>query len=100
MLSLQCCRNPDTDERLKMADVMENSIKTEMLNVWYPRAVDTVYGGFLSSFSYNWQPTGNQDKMIVTQARHTWSNSKAAVLYPENPVFRKLHNMAMRFYVM
>ncbi|HSF46337.1 MAG TPA: AGE family epimerase/isomerase [Chitinophagaceae bacterium] len=88
-LSIQSCRNPETDERLKMADVIENSIQTEMLNVWYPRAIDTVYGGFLSSFTYNWQPTGNQDKMIVTQARHTWSNSKAAMLYPENPVFRK-----------
>lgn len=89
MLSLQCGRNPVTDERGKLADVIENSIKTELLNVWYPRAVDTLYGGFLSSFTYNWQPTGNQDKMIVTQARHTWSNSKAAVLYPENSVFSK-----------
>jgi len=87
ILFLQSCKKAEPDERLKMADVIENSIKTDMLNLWYPRAVDTVYGGFLSTFTYDWQPTGNQDKMIVTQARHTWSNSKAAMLYKDNPVY-------------
>ena len=89
VLMLQSCSNPALEDRKKMADVIENSIKTEMLNLWYPRSVDTVYGGFLSTFTYDWQPTGSQDKMIVTQARHTWSNSKAALLYPENPVYKK-----------
>lgn len=61
---------------------MEQSVQREMLNKWYPLAVDTVYGGFLSTFSYNFKPTGPQDKMIVTQARHTWTTAKAAERYP------------------
>jgi mannobiose 2-epimerase len=30
--------------------------------------VDSLYGGFLTTFTYNFLPTGPQDKMIVTQA--------------------------------
>ena len=89
IVTLQSCSKTESNERLQLADVIENSIKTEMLNLWYPRSVDTLYGGFLSTFTYDWQPTGSQDKMIVTQARHTWSNAKASLLYPENPVYKK-----------
>ena len=72
-----------TNERLKLAAEMEKSIKTELLNKWYPRSVDTLYGGFLTTFTYDFQPTGPQDKMIVTQARHVWSNAIASGLYPD-----------------
>jgi len=71
-----------TRERLRLAAEMDKSIRTELLNKWYPRSVDSLYGGFLSTFTYNFQPTGSQDKMIVTQARHVWSNAIAAGLYP------------------
>ncbi len=69
-------------EMSKIADTMEYSLKKELLNVWYPRSVDSLYGGFLSTFTYDFKPTGNQDKMIVTQARHMWVNAKAAERYP------------------
>lgn len=72
----------NTNERLQLADEIEKSIQTEMLNQWYPRSVDSLYGGFLSTFTYNFLPTGPQDKMIVTQARHVWSNAIASQLYP------------------
>lgn len=71
-----------TDDRARIAVEMEKSVQTEMLNRWYPQAVDTLYGGFLSTFTYDFKPTGPQDKMIVTQARHTWTTAKAAERYP------------------
>ena len=71
-----------TDDRMLIAAEMEKSIRTEMLNKWYPQAVDKEFGGFLSTFSYDFKPTGPQDKMIVTQARHTWTTAKAAERYP------------------
>lgn len=71
------------NERLQLATEMDKSIRTELLNRWYPKSVDSLYGGFLSTFTYNFQPTGPQDKMIVTQARHVWSNAKASRLYPD-----------------
>jgi mannobiose 2-epimerase len=69
-------------ERLQIASNMDNSIRKELLNKWYPQSMDTVYGGFLSTFTYDFKPTGAQDKMIVTQARHTWTNAKASEAYP------------------
>ena len=71
-------------EKLRIAAQMEYSIQKELLNKWYPQSVDNKYGGFLSTFTYDFKPTGPQDKMIVTQARHVWSNAKAAELYPGN----------------
>ena len=76
------------DERKQIAAEMEKSIKTELLNKWYPQSVDKADGGFLSTFTYDFKPTGPQDKMIVTQARHVWSNSKASLLYPEAKYYK------------
>lgn len=62
---------------------MEQSLRTEVLDNWYPQSVDKEYGGFYSTYTYDFKLTGPQDKMIVTQARHTWVNARAAELYPE-----------------
>lgn len=67
---------------------MENSLRNELLNKWYPQSMDTVYGGFLTTFTYDFKPTGQQDKMIVTQARHTWTNAKASQLYPATNYYK------------
>lgn len=57
---------------------IEQVLWEEMAPAWYPRVLDTVDGGYLSNFDYQWQPFGQQRKMIVTQARHVWSASKLA----------------------
>jgi mannobiose 2-epimerase len=60
---------------------MRYAAKQGLIDKYYPRNIDTLYGGYLSSFSYDIKPVGTQDKMIVTQARHTWSTAKAAMFY-------------------
>ena len=77
-----------TAEKQQIATQMENSMVNNLLKTWYPKDIDTLDGGFLSSFTYDFKPTGNQDKMIVTQARHTWSNAKASELFPDVPYYR------------
>ena len=77
-----------TNDRLRIADEMGKSMRVELLDKWYPQSLDTVYGGFLSSFTFDFKPTPNQDKMIVTQARHVWSNSKASQWYPDVRYFK------------
>lgn len=84
-------------ERLQIAADMDNSIKTEMLNKWYPQSVDSVYGGFISTYTYDFKPTGPQDKFIVTQARHTWSTARAAGLYPDVPYYIKCSEAGFKF---
>ena len=70
--------NPDT-----VLSQMRYAAKQGLLDEYYPRNIDTVYGGYLSTFTYDFKPTGDQDKMIVTQARHTWSTAKAAMFYKD-----------------
>ncbi|HZY78538.1 MAG TPA: AGE family epimerase/isomerase [Cyclobacteriaceae bacterium] len=74
------CKEPVQNE---LPDQIEHSLTKEMLDKWYPLAIDKEYGGFLSSFTYDFKPTDDQRKMIVTQSRHTWTNSKAAIRYPD-----------------
>jgi mannobiose 2-epimerase len=86
-----------SDERLKIAGEMENSLRNELLNKWYPQSVDSVSGGFLTTFTYDFKPTGPQDKMIVTQARHVWTNAKASLLYPEVGYYKTGAQHGFRF---
>jgi mannobiose 2-epimerase len=72
-----------------LSEKIEHHLRTEVLDKWYPLAMDTVDGGFLSSFSYDFKPVGDQEKMIVTQSRHVWTNAKAAERYPEVAHFAK-----------
>ncbi len=76
-------------EKRKIAAEMKHSMQAELLDAWYPKDVDSVYGGFLSTFTYDFKPEGAQEKMIVTQARHVWSNARAAELYPQKTFYKK-----------
>lgn len=82
-LSLFNCKPKEPIGREELAHEMELHLRTEVLDKWYPQAMDTMDGGFLSSFTFDFKPTGDQEKMIVTQSRHVWTNAKAALRYPE-----------------
>ena len=75
--------------RQQLANEMEQSMNNELLNVWYPACVDSLYGGFFSTFTYDFKPAEDQDKFIVTQARHTWTNAKASEIYPSTAYYLK-----------
>lgn len=76
------------EDRLKIASAMQYSLQHEMLNKWYPWSVDSLDGGFLSTFTYDFKPTGPQDKMIVTQSRHIWVNAKASERFPDTAYYK------------
>jgi mannobiose 2-epimerase len=63
---------------------MEKSFRNELLNVWYPISLDNADGGFLCDFNWDWKPQGRQNKMIVTQCRHIWTTSQAALFFKED----------------
>ena len=64
------------------ADTLRRSLATDLLTHWYPRAVDSVHGGYLSDFAPDWTPAGPQDKFIVTQARHVWTTARLHEVQP------------------
>lgn len=85
------------EDRLQIASEMEHSIQTELLNKWYPHCVDSIHGGFISTYTYDFKPTGEQDKFIVTQARHTWTTAKASELYPNVSYYIKCSENGFHF---
>ena len=87
-----CCQEKNHgalhSQKKSLADEMALSLEHDLFDIWYPLALDSIYGGFLSDFNEAWKPEGPQDKMIVTQARHLWTCSKAAAFYPEDTAYR------------
>jgi cellobiose epimerase len=79
-----CAVSNENGENQRILAEMEKSLRDELLNVWYPLSIDTVDGGFLCDFTYDWQPHGRQHKMIVTQTRHVWTASQAAMFLKED----------------
>jgi mannobiose 2-epimerase len=63
---------------------MDKLLFENMLPVWYPRVLDIEKGGYFSDFTYDWKPEGEQQKMIVTQARHVWSCAQLLMLTKED----------------
>lgn len=67
-----------------IADEIKQSLMNEVVKVWYPKVLDSKYGGFLSDFDYKWNESGLQNKMLVSQARHIWTLSKTAEFLDDN----------------
>lgn len=82
LISLISCNQAEkqsTDEQLIVT--FDSCLKKNILKVWYPRVIDTADGGYLSNFSYNWTADSVQPKMLVSQSRHVWTSSQAAMFY-------------------
>jgi cellobiose epimerase len=88
-----CSSEPESETQ---SHVIEDEMKL-MLDAWYPRVIDEEHGGYISSFSHDWEMTGTQEKMIVTQARHLWSLSKVMTLYPDNQDYPEYANQGFEF---
>jgi cellobiose epimerase len=86
---ISCKTPPVENDRLSLADKISNSIQTEMLNRWYPQIIDEEHGGYLTTFTYDFKPTGSQDKMIVSQSRHLWTSSKAYMDHDQASIYKR-----------
>ncbi|HYO22567.1 MAG TPA: AGE family epimerase/isomerase [Flavisolibacter sp.] len=84
-------------ERSQIADEMAKSVTTELLDKYYPQNVDSVDGGFITTYTFDFKPVGPQDKFIVTQARHTWTTAKASEDYPQKAFYLKISEHGFRF---
>jgi cellobiose epimerase len=57
------------------------SVLERMLQHWYPLVIDNEQGGYFTNVTFDWKLTSEQEKMIVTQARHVWALSKVASFF-------------------
>jgi mannobiose 2-epimerase len=81
--------------RIALGDEAARLLEANLMAAWYPRAIDTVAGGYLSDFDADWNAAGPQRKMIVTQARHVWTTARAGEFLgdPETWVPRSAHGV-------
>ena len=89
-----------TDHLVMDKDSIASEMKAVLsgeFDLWYPLSIDTVYGGYFSDINYKWELDGAQTKMIVTQARHIWSNSNAAMYFPDKEKYLKTAEHGFRF---
>ena len=92
------CKKPEAkDIELSIAEEIQEVLQSKMIDVWYPRAIDSVNGGYFSDFNYKWEPDGAQDKFIVTQARHVWALSFLFDRYKENLDYLKWADHGFQF---
>lgn len=77
-----CNREPkqSKNDNAAVLTEIEKSLN-ELAAVWYPKSIDSIHGGYWSDFDYQWQRKGNQNKMVVSQARHIWTTSTLAIFY-------------------
>jgi mannobiose 2-epimerase len=85
----------ETDKKL-ISSEMERVLDYDF-DLWYPLSIDTVYGGFFSDINYKWELQGRQMKMIVTQARHVWSNSNAALYFKDKEKYLNVAEHGFEF---
>jgi mannobiose 2-epimerase len=62
----------------RIADEAEDNLQKQILDQWFPRAIDKEYGGFIENFNEDWSPGVNRQKSIVYQSRLTWLSARAA----------------------
>ena len=74
---------PSRSTYLKLADEVDAMLRRDVLDVWFPRTVDSQHGGFNSHFSRDWKPLPSQGKFSVFQGRMTWIASQVAMRHPE-----------------
>ncbi|RJP71959.1 MAG: N-acylglucosamine 2-epimerase [Ignavibacteriales bacterium] len=68
----------------EILNTLEEYLSNKLFDKFYPLIIDKQNGGFLCNLSSDWQFVDPQDKMIVTQARHTWTPAKAVPFFPGN----------------
>ncbi len=81
-VSYSCTPESTEQATPSIADEIDSVLRQDVAYMWYPRVIDSAYGGYLSDFDYKWEADGPQNKLIVSQARHVWTCSKLEAMYP------------------
>jgi mannobiose 2-epimerase len=74
---------PSRENYVKLAQEVDEALHRDVLDVWFPRAVDRVHGGFHAHFGSDWQPLPSDGKFSVFQGRMTWVAVQVVLHEPE-----------------
>jgi cellobiose epimerase len=76
--------SPETAARLRKQ--LEDLLKTELTEHWYPKSWDRELGGFHQNFARDWSALPDDNRFLVYQARMTWT---AAAYAEHSPAHRQ-----------
>jgi cellobiose epimerase len=65
-------------EEAVIKENMQKEFVDGILKRWYPLILDKECGGYFTNVTCDWKLAPQQEKMIVSQARHIWTLSKAS----------------------
>jgi mannobiose 2-epimerase len=73
---------PTKETYLRIAAETEANLRKEILEKFFPVALDEQGGGFHENYSLDWTRAPGGDKSIVYQSRLTWTSAQAARRFP------------------
>lgn len=77
-----CLAAPTSRDYAALANEVRRSLTHDVLDQWFPRAVDRQRGGFHQSYAADWSRLAGEERSIVYQSRLTWLAAKAAPEFP------------------
>jgi mannobiose 2-epimerase len=75
---------PSPDDYRRIAGEVETSLKRDVLDKWFPAAVDRQGGGFYENFAADWSRGADGERSIVYQSRLTWLSAQAALRFAKD----------------
>jgi len=76
---------------------MAGHFEHDVLQKWYPLVLDEQCGGYFTNIDFGWTLAPEQEKMIVSQARHIWTTSKAAAFVADGALYRDCARHGLAF---
>ena len=83
------------DSAREIRDLLENGI----IPFWLKNGIDNKYGGYMTCFDADGNPSEDTDKYIVTQTRMLWGMSALYRVYPENIMLLDSARQGANFFI-
>lgn len=80
------------------SETLSYHFEENLLRKWYPLVIDQECGGYYTNVTHDWQLSSEQDKMVVSQARHMWTTSKAAAFVEEGALYETYARHGLSFF--
>lgn len=77
----------DPAGRGELAAEIEEALRRHVIDVWFPRGLDTETGGFVEDFDRRWRTRGRDRRMLEFQARQTRAAARLAIAFPADGRF-------------
>jgi mannobiose 2-epimerase len=75
---------PSSDAYRRIAGEVETSLRRDVLDKWFPAAVDRQGAGFRENFAADWSRSWDGERNIVYQSRLTWLSAQAALHFADD----------------